>query len=351
MNQIKEPQRALLDKTPGPVKGYIDQLKRALRNLYTLAPRFEVFLLSGGYVRVIVTVVNDNNYPVKNHPISLIMIDGHDWVKPGDRATADGNGQYSLIYGVPSGSEFVTVAVEIEGGKGRFQQILPVPQPPETPAPPKPGYLNVVIDSQAAKDNKVACMLAVLTTKDGDPIDGQVEITCVRRLSVDSSAQANKVVVDVAKVKSSVIELFPEEGDEQVELTFHLDGTGMAIPKSVKVVKPEPAKEAPKPGWLDVKIGEPDSKGRAKGRIIVKTAPEGELITGKVRVSGNRPFAIAANSLPSPATQNTEANLAIANGEMLIEIEMSNTPGHMQQNIFFVLLGNGMEIKKLLVRR
>jgi hypothetical protein len=119
--------------------------------------------------------------------------------------------------------------------------------------------------------------------------------------------------------------------------------------KRFQQVFPIPQPKKDKPVWFEVTVGNPHTNGKAKGRIIVKTAADGDLVKGRLRVSSNRPFSIAKSEVPDNAEQVMEKVFTVK-GEMLFEVEMSRQPEHRQQQIFFVLLETGEEKRKLLVR-
>lgn len=110
--------------------------------------------------------------------------------------------------------------------------------------------------------------------------------------------------------------------------------------------------EKPRTGanWIEVGIGDPAIDGKVKGRIIVKTSKNGKLATGEIRVSSNRPFSIEENNIINVMEQKREWFLTVK-GEMLFELEMSRIADHLQQQIFFILLNTGQEIKKFLAKR
>jgi hypothetical protein len=133
-----------------------------------------------------------------------------------------------------------------------------------------------------------------------------------------------------------------------IEVTIHVD-SGKEISDDFSISKVTPP-TLPKAGWFNATCGNPCSDKKVKGRTVVKTKEDGDLVTGKVRVSSNRPFVIEKDNITGTETEKREWPLTV-DGEMLFEIQMSSDPNHKQQQIFFVLEETGQEIKKFLAIR
>lgn len=208
--------------------------------------------------------------------------------------------------------------------------------------------LNITIDA-ANKDKKVNCTLVVFDSGGKNPTTSQVLVASARPISVNGASQSNLETIDVDKVKSCIIELFPEEDETEQQLTFCSLNTGTIVSKTVKVLPPAPPKPTPKPGWFNATCGNPCSDKKVKGRIVVKTK-DGNLVEGKVRVSSNRRFVIEKDNITGSEIEKREWLLTV-DGEMLFELEMSSDANHKQQQMFFVLEETGQEIKKFLAIR
>ena len=117
-----------------------------------------------------------------------------------------------------------------------------------------------------------------------------------------------------------------------------------------KKIQNNPSAKKKELPWFDVKIGDPCSDGKSQGTIVIREGENGPLMPGTIQVSSNRKFAIAENEVLTGTEKKRWYEFPVPSGQMLVEVEMTDEPDHLQQHLYFMLVETGEVIEIFLVK-